>query len=75
MGSLSNELEGIPCSVLTFNIGVEGYVPSLISFVNRVNSDFVTGMVESVNIHVSDNTTEQRSTAKIKLIIYSYQGD
>jgi len=75
MGPPSNELEGITCSVLAFSIGVEGYVPSLINFVNRVNSDFVTGTVESVNIHVSDNTTEQRSAAKIRLIIYSYQGD
>lgn len=75
MGPFSNELEGIPCSVLAFSIGIEGYVPNLISFVNRVNGDFVTGTVESVNTDISDNTTEQRSTAKIKLMIYSYQGE
>ena len=75
LGQLSSELEGIPCSVLALSVSIEGGVPNLISFVDMVNGNFVTGTVESVQIHIPDNTAEQRSTARIKLIIYTCQGE
>ena len=75
---LSDELEGVPCSVLTLDVSVEGNLPNLISFVLGVNGNFESGAIDSVNINVSDETTEQRSAARIKLLIYNYynyQGD
>lgn len=68
------DLEGVPCSVLTLNVSVEGDLLNLISFIIKVNGDFATGTVESAGITVSDNTTEPGTTAAIKLLVYTYQG-
>lgn len=73
-GLSSGDLEGITCSVLPLTARVEGDVPNLISFVIKLNSDFMTGVVKSVDISVSENTTEERSSANIRLLIYTYQG-
>lgn len=73
-GPSSGDLEGVTCSVLPLTARVEGDVPNLISFVIKLNSDFMTGVVKSVDISVSENTTEERSAANIRLLIYTYQG-
>jgi len=69
---LSGELEGVPCSVLTLGVSVEGDIPNLISFVLRVNGNFGSGAIDSVGINIPDETTEQRPAANIKLLIYNY---
>jgi len=74
-GIRGDMLEGVPCSVLTLNVDVEGDVSDLISFANSVNADFETGAIEAVDIQISDNTTEQRPTAGISLNVYAYRGN
>lgn len=79
------DLNGISCTVNTFNISAEGTVLTLIDFVISLNNDLTTGLVRSVGMGISpasDNTSDNTSdgggmpaTANIQLIIYSYQGD
>jgi len=71
-----NNLEGIMCSVLPVAATVEGDVPYIIDFIIRLNGNFMTGFVKSIDIRVSDNTTTQDDTlADIQQVIYIYRGD
>ena len=74
-GLITDDLEGIACSVLTLTAHIEGDVPNLVDFITKVNGDFMTGTVKSVDMNVSENTTEERPSANIRLHIYTYQGD
>ena len=74
-GLTSAKLEGIPCSVLTLTVRVEGDVPALVSFITKLNSYFRTGVVQSVAISIPEMTSGQESSANIRLVVYTYQGD
>ncbi len=68
-------LQEIPCSVLTLNVTVEGSLPNLVSFIIRVNDDFVIGTVQSAEIDVPQDTEEEMPSARISLLVYTYRGD
>ncbi len=84
-GLMNGDLEGITTSVLPFTTTVEGNVSNLINFVTRLNADFMTGVVKSVEITspnatssnaTSSNTTgEDKPQANIRLVVHTYQGD
>lgn len=79
-GLTNGDLEGITTSVLPFTTTVEGNVSNLINFVTRLNADFMTGVVKSVEITspnaTSSNTTgEDKPRANIRLVVHTYQGD
>ena len=76
-GLSSSDLEGITCSVLPLTVKAEGVISSLMSFIFTLNGDFITGTVETVSISVgvSENATEEGSSANIRLLIYAYKGD
>lgn len=79
-GLTNGDLEGITTSVLPFTTTVEGNVSNLINFVTRLNADFMTGVVKSVEITspnaTSSNTTgEDKPWANIRLVVHTYQGD
>ena len=74
-GLSSSDLEGITCSVLPLTVKAEGVISSLMSFIFTLNDNFTTGAVETVNISVADNATDESSSANIQLLIYIYQGD
>ena len=67
----SAELGEIPCSVMSLEVGVEGDVENLISFVTTLNSSFTTGLVESINITEIDG---ENTSAEMVLTIYSSEG-
>jgi len=70
------ELAGITFSILPVSAAVTGNVTEIIDFVINLNENFTTGVVQSVNIVTSDNTTGVDNTgATIKQSIYVYQGD
>ena len=54
-----DELAGVNCSVIRLSINVEGEVSSLIHFVARLNNDFTTGVVDSVDISIREITEEE----------------
>jgi hypothetical protein len=87
----SDELADVNCLVIRLSIAVAGDVPSLIHFVARLNTDFTTGVVDSVDISIpeiteeevggveTENSTEPEEpeipSASIRLSVYSYQGN
>ena len=77
-------LGDITLPVIKLTLNVEGDVPNLISFVTKLNNDFVTGVAESAEIGIpgtSDNETQgepeeaAKPSAVVRLIIYNYQDD
>jgi hypothetical protein len=71
----SDELEGITCSVLSLMARAEGDVPDLIDFIIELNGDLPIGVIKSVAIGIPEATSEDKSSADIQLIIYTYQGE
>ncbi len=55
----SDKLAEVSFSVIRLSINVEGEVSSLISFVTRLNNDFTTGVVDSVDISIPGITEEE----------------
>ena len=74
-GLVSEELEGVPCSVLSLTTRVEGDVSDLIGFITELNNDFMTGVVQSVEISIPETISEEKPSANIQLVIYTYQDD
>ena len=72
-GWASDVLEVIPCSVLSLTARVEGDVPKLVSYITRLNGDLTTGVVKSVEIIILETTSEEKASANIQMVIYSYQ--
>lgn len=71
----SEKLEGVSCAMITFNAVVEGEVPSIISFVIKLNNDFTTGVVESARISIPEPDAEDKPSASIMMVAYAYEGD
>jgi len=74
-GLVSEELEGVPCSVLSLAVRVEGDVSDLIGFIAELNNDFMSGVVQSVEISIPETISEEEPSANIQLVIYTYQDD
>lgn len=74
-GSVSGNLEGLTCSILPLTAKVEGETYSLIRFITKLNDDFMTGTVKSVEIIIPETTCKERPSVYIQMVIYTYQGD
>ena len=85
----SEKLEGIGCSIIRLTMRVEGDVPNLIGFVTRLNNDFITGVVRSVQMDTQEAyeevggeaegegeqaEEEEKPSVNIQMIVYSYRG-
>ena len=53
----SEKLEGIDCSAITLDAMVAGETSNLINFVIKLNNDFTTGIVKSVQITIPETTS------------------
>ena len=73
-GLASVDLEGVPCYVLTLKARVEGDLLNLISFIIKLNGDLINGVIKSVEISISEANSEEKSSANLQLLIYTYQG-
>ncbi len=74
--SLATEsLEGVACLVISFTARVEGDVPNLVSFVTNLNEQLATGVVKSTTITIPEMNSEEKASAVIELVVYSYRGD
>lgn len=88
-GPADKKLKGVPCSVLPLRVQIEGDVTDLIDFVLKWTEEFHTGVVVSVGINVPRPpeeagavegaeevvVEEQKPSASINLLIYTYRGD
>jgi hypothetical protein len=74
-GSYSDNLEGVTCSVMPLGAKVEGELPYLISFLIKLNTYFTTGVIQSITITIPEEISEEKASADIQLIVYTYQGE
>ena len=80
-GLSSGNLVDINCALLPFILNIEAEeVDQVIDFVVRLNTDFITGVVKSVeltypDLNDEDATGEEPITARIEMQIYTYEGD
>jgi len=74
-GPASGNLEGLTCSILPLTAKVEGETYSLIKFITKLNDDFTTGVVKVAELSIPETTCEDRPSAYIQMVIYTYQGD
>ncbi|MFC1901551.1 hypothetical protein ACFLX3_01290 [Chloroflexota bacterium] len=58
-----DSLESIACSLVTLNVAVSGEVSDLINLVIKLNSDFTTGIVQSVQLSIQGETEEEGEEA------------
>jgi len=85
-GLVTKTLEEVDLSGLSLTVTVEGDVPNLIDFIYKWTKEYPTGVVESVEIIVPEETDEEaeeeeieteeeRPSATVNLLIYTYEGD
>ncbi len=74
-GLTGSSLAGVSCLVLPFRIKAEGTMSNLLKFTFDLNDFFVTGTIDSVQVLISENTTDEYSTADIVLRVYTLGGD
>ncbi len=72
-GMAENKLEGVPCLTLPLTARVEGETMNLVSFITQLNEELATGAVESLEISIPE-ATGKKSSANIRLVVYTYQG-
>lgn len=74
-GPSSESLEGISCSVISLSARVEGDIMDLVRFMIELNTYLTTGVINSVVITIPETTSEEKASADIQLLVYTYQGD
>ena len=74
-GLVGGDLEGIACSTLMITVRAKGDMHNLLSFITKLNDDFTTGLVKSVEIRFPRTLSEQKPSANIRLVIYTCRGE
>ncbi|MDD5127109.1 MAG: hypothetical protein PHR43_03290 [Dehalococcoidales bacterium] len=74
-GLSGKEVAKINCSSQALNLIAYGEVLDLVSFIARLNTDFTTGLVGSVNMDIPEPGEERLPAVRIQLNVYNYQGD
>jgi hypothetical protein len=74
-GLAGGDLEGVTCSVINVSATVEGDVPNLVNFIAKLNSQFATGVVNPIKITIPEAASEEKASADIQLVVYTYYGD
>ena len=72
-GMAQNKLEGVSCLALPLTTRVEGEITDLVGFITQLNEDLATGAIQSLEISIPA-TADRKPTAKIQMVIYTYQG-
>jgi hypothetical protein len=72
---IPNKYEGIGLYQTSINGQVEGQLPALIDFVERLNNDFSTSLVKSTEIDIPPVSSNETPSVNIQITIYSYEGN
>jgi hypothetical protein len=70
----TEDLGDINCFKITLNVVAEGEVDNLISFIIKLNNDFITGIVDSAQISIPEKDC-QKPSANIMVAVHAYKGD
>ena len=71
----TGEVEGNTFSGLRHSVTIEGDVSNLISFIFELRQEFSTDVTESINISIPEGQEDEKPSASINLVIYTYKGD
>jgi hypothetical protein len=74
-GIKGEKLGGISCSEISVNAVVTGEVSNLINFIIKLNTDFASGVVKSAQLSIPKAADEDKPTANIMMVVYTYEGD
>ena len=71
------EVDDVTYSVTSFEVVVRGEVPDILDFIGTIatSDDFTTATVELVDMEVPCPGEEEKPSATINLVIYSYEGE
>ena len=69
-----NKVSELAFYVLPINIEVEGEITDIIEYLNKLDSDFSTGFVESVGTYLPEADSEEETSASISIKMYTYGG-
>ena len=69
-----NDVNGLNFYVLPIKIDVEGEITDIIEYLNKLDSDFTTGFVESVETSVPEAGSGEETSASIQIKMYTYGG-
>jgi len=72
-GLSSGDLNDIPCAIQSINTRAEGEVLDLIAFVTELNKSFTNGVVQSVNMAITED--EGLPTVNILISVYTYESE
>ncbi len=73
-GIEDDELAGIACSMITLSATAKGEVPNLISFVIKLNNDFITGIVNTARINIPPGCSDDAPSVNVAMAVYAYEG-
>ena len=69
----SRTIEGIDCYTTSITATVTGELPNIIDFIISLNGGYTTGYVQSTQISIPDESSDNESTVNIQMVVYSYE--
>ena len=69
----SATFEGVTCSALSLTARVDGDILNLVRFTTELNSHFTIGYVKSITITIPETGSDEKASADIQLVVYTYQ--
>jgi hypothetical protein len=70
---LPNQYEGIGLTTTSLSAQVQGELSALIDFVESLNTEFTTGVIEATQIDIPQSDSEETPSINIQMTIYSYE--
>jgi multidrug efflux pump subunit AcrA (membrane-fusion protein) len=70
---LPNQYEGIGLTTTSLSAQVQGELSALIDFVESLNTEFTTGVIEAMQIDIPQSDSEETPSINIQMTIYSYE--
>lgn len=69
-----HSVESVECSTISVTTFVEGEVPNIIDFIISLNDGFTTGYIETAQIIIPDESSDEVPTATVQMTVYAYKG-
>ncbi len=68
------KLAGVEFSLITLTTHVEGDSSNMVDFIIDLNNHFPTGIIRNVTITIPENSSGEKATVDILMVIYTRQG-
>ena len=69
-------INGVNCATISIGAGISGDTSDIIDFIISLNDGYTTGYVQSAQINIGDESSDNNTlaNASIQMIVYSYEG-